>query len=126
MTDKELEQALRRALKPREPGEDFSSQVMRRLDAQPQEPQPLNPAGATSRPGVRPPGQRYESRRWSVAAALAACALVAVGLVQWRHDSAERQRGLEARAQLLQALSIAGAQVNTARAAVLREEQPLD
>ena len=108
MTDKELEQALRRALKPRDADEDFSSQLMRRLDRQ------------------RPAGSRRELRRWSVPAALAACALVALGLVQWRHESAERQRGVEARAQLLQALSIAGAQVNTARAAVLREEQLLD
>ncbi|HTT06401.1 MAG TPA: hypothetical protein VMF64_14060 [Steroidobacteraceae bacterium] len=126
MTDKELEQALRRALKPREPDADFSSRVMSRLDAQRRDQQPLNEPAAASFPGVRRAGQRRQFRRWSVPAALAACALVAVGLVQWRHESAERQRGVEARAQLLQALSIAGTQVNTARAAVLREEQLLD
>jgi hypothetical protein len=68
---------------------------------------------------------RVHVLRWAAPAALAACAMVAVGL-QWRHDAVERQRGVEARAQLLEALSIAGAQVNSARAAVLREEQPLN
>ena len=114
MTDKELEQALRRALKSQDPGDDFGVQVMRRLDAQ--------------RRGTRPrrdAGRRPHLRRWAAPAALAACAMVAVGL-QWRHDAVEQERGVEARAQLLQALSIAGAQVNSARAAVLREEHALD
>ncbi|HEX4052363.1 MAG TPA: hypothetical protein VHY19_15960 [Steroidobacteraceae bacterium] len=115
MTDKELEQALRRALKPREPGVDFSAQVMARVDAdRPREPRDTRL------------GRGGYFRRWSTPAALAACALVAVGLVHWRSETADRERGVEARAQLLQALTIAGMQVNSARAAVLREEGQLE
>lgn len=108
MTDKQLEQALRGALKPQDPGGDFSAQVMQRLN--------VHRAGAD---------RRAYLLRWAAPAALAACAMAAVGL-QWRHDAVVRERGVQARAQLLQALSIAGAQVNSARAAVLREEHSLD
>lgn len=108
MTDKELEQALRRALRARAPGENFIAEVMGRIEAAPRA------------------DRRRPVRRWSVPASLAACALVAIGLVHWRQESADRQRGVEARAQLLQALRIAGAQVNSARAAVLHEEGQLD
>lgn len=110
MTDRELERSLRSALQPQDPGEDFSAQVMQRLDVR--------------RRGAHR-GQRVHWRRWAVPAALAACAMLAVGL-QWRHDAVRRERGVAARAQLLEALSIAGAQVNSARAAVLREERSLD
>jgi hypothetical protein len=126
MTDKELERALRSALKPREPGEDFSSRVMARLHAQQGGAAPLNAAAATRSAVAAHSSPRRNFRHWSAPAALAACAMVAVGLVYWRHQAAEQQRGVEARAQLLQALSIAGAQVNNARAAVLRAEQPVD
>jgi hypothetical protein len=115
MTDKELEQALRGALRPRAPDAHFSAQVMARIDAQ------RGPAPSAPRPD-----RRHNFRRWSAPAALAACALVAVGVMHWRHEAADRERGVEARAQLLQALSIAGAQVNSARTAVLREEGQLN
>lgn len=116
MADKDLEHALRSVLKPQDPGDDFSARVMQRLEVRRRAGQPQNDAAAM--PRVHRP-------RWAAPAALAACALVAVGL-QWRHNAVERQRGVEARAQLLEALSIAGAQVNSARAAVLREEQTLN
>lgn len=125
MTDKKLEQALRSALKPQDPGEDFSAQVMQRLNLQRRAGLPADDAGAVPRPRAAHTGRRAYLLRWAVPAALAACAMAAVGL-QWRHDAVERERGVEARAQLLQALSIAGAQVNSARAAVLREEHWLD
>lgn len=117
MTDKELEQALRRVLKAGDPGEPFTARVMARLDA---ERVPRVPAVIDKR------ASRRSLQRWSAPAALAACALAAVGLVHWRYEAMVRERGVEARAQLLQALKIVGAQVSGARAAVLRDEGRLD
>jgi len=69
---------------------------------------------------------RRRLHRWSLPAALAACALAAIGLVHWRNETAARERGVEARAQLLQALSIASAQVSGAWVAILRDEGQLE
>jgi negative regulator of sigma E activity len=126
MTDKKLEQALRRALTPREPGEAFTARVMARLDADRQGKRTLQEAEATPISRGSDRDHRRNFRRWSVPVGLAACAMLAVGLMHWRGETAERERSVQARAQLLQALNIAGAQLNTVRAAVLREEQPLN
>ena len=61
--------------------------------------------------------------RW-LPAALAACLIAGVGLLQLRQHSLEAERADRARAQLLQALSIASHNVNIVRAAVAREENP--
>ncbi|HEX4025432.1 MAG TPA: hypothetical protein VHX52_12155 [Steroidobacteraceae bacterium] len=114
---RELEQALRRALRPADPGEDFADRVVARLDA----------SAAQAAPAAMPVVRQSRGRsaaRW-LPMALAACAIAAVGLGHWRHEALQRQRGLQARAQLLQALRIASANVNAVRAAVIDEEQPL-
>jgi hypothetical protein len=110
VNEQEIEQALRRALRPVHPEEDFSERVVMRL-------------GSTA--PSRMAGWRRMSIRWT-SVALAACAIAGVALVSWKQESVERQRGLEARAQLLRALSIASAKVNVARAAVIREEEPVE
>jgi len=110
----EFEKALQRALRRRDPGEDFSARVLARLDAS-------ELPGATA---------DFDSRRRSVfrsrwlPAALAACTIAAVGLIQLRQHALETARANQARAQLLQALSIASDNVNIVRAAVAREENP--
>ena len=110
----EFEKALQRALRRSDPGEDFSDRVVARLDAS-------ELPGATA---------DFDSRRRSVfrsrwlPAALAACTIAAVGLVQLRQHALETARANQARAQLLQALSIASDNVNIVRAAVAREENP--
>ena len=113
VTEQELEQALRRALRPVDPGEQFAARVAARLAG-----------GATA--GGRLPGQGRQRAlaRWGPMA-LAACAMAAVGVLRWHHEVLERQRGLEARAQLLQALSIVSANIDTVRAEVFRAERPV-
>lgn len=116
MTD-ELENALRRALRPRGPGEEFSARVTARLDAS-----GMPPAStpAAHRNLMR---RRAFRLRW-LPAALAACLIAGLGLAQLRQHALDAARANEARAQLLQALSIASRNVNIVRTAVSREENP--
>jgi hypothetical protein len=101
MTD-EFEKALQRALRRRSPRGDFPARVAARLDSR--------------RRGV------FRSR-W-LPAALAACIIAAIGVVQTRQHALDTARANQARAQLLSALSIASDNVNIVRAAVAREENP--
>ena len=111
----ELEQALRRALRRRRPGEELADRVVSQLESQRIEPRPRAPL-------VRP-GIRALRARW-LPAALAASVVVAIGLAQLRQHALESARADRARAQLLTALGIAAENVNTVRAAVAREERP--
>lgn len=111
----EFEQALRRALRRESPGEDFAGRVVSRLEASTTE-QPRVAQLRARRP-------RLLHSRW-LPAALAACVIAAVGLFQLRQHSLEAERANQARAQLLQALSIASDNVNIVRTAVTREENP--
>ncbi|MHB8815603.1 MAG: hypothetical protein ACYDAE_20390 [Steroidobacteraceae bacterium] len=114
MTD-EFEKALHRALRPRQPGAEFSARVVARLDS-----------GGTQ---SAPVGDLYSIRRrafrsrW-LPAALAACIIGGVGVFQVRQHALDAARANQARAQLMQALSIASDNVNIVRAAVAREENP--
>jgi hypothetical protein len=119
VNEQELEQALRRALRPADPGDDFCDRVIARVEA-----------SAAKRPevvsGVLAPRRsaRDMAARWG-SVALAACVIAGVGLAHWRQQALERQRGLEARAELLQALSITSANLSVVRDAVAREEEPV-
>jgi len=115
MTD-EFDKALHRALRPQGPREDLAARVVARLDSRsmPPAPQP-----ATRRDFI---WRRAFRSRW-LPAALAACLIAGVGLVQLRQH-ALNARANQARAQLLQALSIASHNVNIVRTAVAREEKP--
>ncbi|MGH8318804.1 MAG: hypothetical protein ACREUL_12605 [Steroidobacteraceae bacterium] len=110
----EFEQALRRALRRESPGEDFAGRVVSQLDSSTREPPRVVRLQRRS---------RLLHSRW-LPAALAACVIAAVGLFQLRQHSLEAERANQARAQLLQALSIASDNVNIVRAAVTREENP--
>lgn len=111
----EFEEALRRALRPKDPGEDFAGKVVSRLDASERE-----PATVTRHGSRRPAALR---RRW-VSVALAASVIAGVGLFQLRQHALDAERANQARAQLLQALRIASDNVNIVRATVAREESP--
>ena len=113
VTEQELEQALRRALRPVDPGEQFGARVAARLAD-----------GAAAQGRLAGHRWRRVPARWAPVA-LAACAIAAVGLLRWHHQVLERQRGLAARAQLLQALSIVSANIDTVRAEVFRAERPV-
>jgi hypothetical protein len=114
MTD-EFEKALHRALRPRRAPEDLAARTVARLDS---------PSMPTA-PAARPDFMRHRAfrSRW-LPAALAACLIAGVGLVQLRQHSLDAARASQARAQLLQALSIASHNVNIVRTAVAREENP--
>ena len=115
MTD-ELERALRRALRPRGPAKDLSGPIVSRLDSDSRAGRPAAAAGGLLR-------RRALRSRW-LPAALAACLIAGIGLVQMRRHTLAVARANHARAQLLQALSIASNNVNIVRAAVAREENP--
>lgn len=115
MTD-EFEKALQRALRPRrDPGEDFAARIAARLDSN-----EMSQPAATRFDLMR----RHALRSRWLPAALAACLIAGIGLMQMRQHAAEVARANQARAQLLQALSIASDNINIVRAAVAREENP--
>ena len=114
MTD-EFEQALRRALRAQDPGEDFAAGVVSRLDSSAGEPAPVTRLESRRLRGLR--------SRW-LPAVLAACVIAGFGLFQMRQHALDAARADRARAQLLQALSIASDNLNVVRAAVAREENP--
>ena len=114
MTD-EFDRALRRALRPQGPARDLSAQIVTRLDPSASPPPPAARRGFTR--------HRVFRSRW-LPVALAACLIAGIGLVQMRQHTLAVARANQARAQLLQALSIASDNVNIVRAAVSREEHP--
>jgi hypothetical protein len=125
MKQLDVEQALRRALRPVDPGADFCDRVSARLAA----PAPANNADAAD-PNTSQ-GRLWPSRfrqtfgrrpRW-LPVAMAAAVMGAVGLAHWVQQQHQRQRSMEARAQLLQGLRIASNYLADARAAVIREEE---
>lgn len=118
MTD-EFEKALRRALRPHPPGGDFPGRVESRLDrVEVSSEAPRAPVARLD--FIRRPSFRS---RW-LPAALAACIILGIGLFQVRQHALSTARADQARAQLLQALSIASHNINVVRAAVNREENP--
>jgi hypothetical protein len=121
VTEQELEQALRRALRPVDAGEDFQDRVLARLGAAATTTATATEAGRVPNAAMRAThhGRLGASGRWGLAALLAACVIAGIGLVRLRQEGLERQRGLEARAQLLEALNIASANVNAVRAIVI-------
>ncbi len=60
---------------------------------------------------------RPRSRRWTWAAAasMAACLTLSVGLIQYRGRIEERQRGQEAKQELMQAMRITGSTLRLAQ-----------
>lgn len=114
MTD-EFEKALHRALRPQQPGADFSARVVARLDSGETPPAQVTDLSSIRRRAFRSP--------W-LPAALAACFIAGIGLVQVRQHALDAARANQARAQLMQALSIASHNVNIVRATIAREENP--
>lgn len=128
MTD-QFEQALRRALQSQDPGEKnpgehFASRIVAQIhsgdcgDAE-------DAASVAAASVTRLESRRFRGIRsaW-LPAALAAGIIVAVGFIQMRQHALDAARANQARAQLLQALSIASDNVNIVRTAVAREENP--
>ena len=104
MSEHELEQRLRSAMRPVDPGADFSERVLARIEAS------------------TPPVRRPTRARWG-SFALAACVIAGIGLMHWRHE-VQQQRGLRASEQLLQAMNIVSEQLSDVRAIVSRQQEP--
>jgi len=92
----DLERDLRRALRPRDPGPQFTAQVSARLARRPRA------------------NRRQLIVRWAPVA-LAASVLAALLIIRSDEQALDAQRGLEARAQTLQALRIASENLASAR-----------
>ena len=121
MSEHELEQRLRSALRPVDPGEDFCGGVLARIEAPGLEREPVGADVPLAR--TTPQVRRHTLARWG-SWSLAACVIAAIGLMHWRQE-VRQQRGLQASAQLLQAMNIVSVQLNDVRAIVTgRQELP--
>lgn len=109
-----FEKALQRALRHETPGEDFADRVAARLP----------PTAISSTAGRLDSMSRRPLRSRWLPAALAAGVIAGFGLLQWRQHALETARANQARAQLLQALSIASDNINIVRSALARAENP--
>ncbi len=97
----DLEDQLRKALRPVDPGERFAQGVLERV--------------------VRASQRRYASVRWPLAAALAVVALGTLAVYGWQ---VRRAQGLEARRQLIEALQVTGQKLDLAYRAVNETARP--
>jgi hypothetical protein len=101
----DLDKRLRAALRPIDPGENFTRSVLERI------------AHERARPAWRAPGGML---RW-VSAALAASILL-TGVIAHQWQAHRTQRGLEARKQLLEALQVTGNKLDIALRVVNDQE----
>jgi hypothetical protein len=107
----DLEEELRRALRPQDPGADFTAAVMRSVTREPQ-PRSVGPFSAAARVS-RSPSVR-------MSAALAASFIAAVGVVRWDRYVHE---GFLAREQALEALRVASQNLNVVHRVVQESEE---
>jgi hypothetical protein len=110
MSNDDLDESLRSALRPLDPGEQFTRDVMAAIS---RDSQPI-PTG-TAPPKVR------VTFRWASAAFVISLVLGVVTAHQWQLR--RQERGLEARRQLLQALQVAGEKLDLAYRVVNDEER---
>jgi hypothetical protein len=105
MTD-DLESKLRDALRPAAPRENFEERLMARIAAAQRD--PVKRRGAfTPTPAT-----------WWFSAAMAATVILAVGVQHHRVDQENREKGLEARRQVMQALRVTNDKLDLAYRAV--------
>jgi len=107
----DLESRLRDALRPVEPRKEFAEQLLARIAAQSQR---RAPERATRARGFR-------SAPWWLAAGLAASLFVAVGVQHHRNELDQRERGLEARRQVIEALRVTNQKLELAYRVVRSE-----
>jgi hypothetical protein len=107
----DLESRLRDALRPVEPRKEFSAQLLARIAAESRRPAP----GRASR------ARGFRSSPWWLAAGLAASLFVAVGVQHHRSELDQRERGLEARRQVIEALRVTNQKLDLASRVVRGE-----
>jgi hypothetical protein len=111
---KDIESEMRAALRPVDPGEEFSQKLV---------------ANVTSgRPAVLEPRRVGPGRHllaWWLTASLAASVVLAVGVHQHLEQQRLQQSGLEARREVLQALRVTSQKLNLAYEAVKSQSTSL-
>ncbi len=109
--NEDLESRLRDALRPVEPRKEFSEQLRARIMAESRR----SAAPRISR------GRGFRSSPWWLAAGLAASLFLAVGVQHHRNELDQRERGLEARRQVIEALRVTNQKLELAYRVVRSE-----
>lgn len=114
-----LEDDLRRAVRPVDPGPEFTARVLAAVEAETHGTRP----GGDGRSGLAgrsaaPAFRRQWARRSWMWPALAASLIGAVAGARWFEVRRETERGLEARTQLMQALRVTSEKLAVARAVI--------
>lgn len=111
----DLESRLRAALRPVEPREDFTRNLIARVTADP------NAQSSRRRFGRR----RFKRPAWWLTAGAAASLLIAVGIQHHLQERREREGGLEARRQVIEALRVTSQKLDLAYEAVRSQSSSL-
>jgi len=107
----DLESRLRAALRPVEPRKEFSAQLLERLTAEAPRPTAIR----------APRASRFRSSPWWLTAGVAASLLIALGVQHQRAELDQRERGLEARRQVIEALRVTNQKLELAYRVVRSE-----
>lgn len=106
-----LDQQLRRALRPVDPGDDFTRAVMNRIEG----------SSVTELHSARPRSRLYARALPWAPAALAASLLVAIFVTHERHQQQDMSDGLRAREELIAALRVTSEKLDIAYQVVQNE-----
>jgi hypothetical protein len=103
-----FESRLRAALRPVAPSDDFTQNLIARVTAD-----QSSQSNARGTGGGRP-----QAFAWWLSASMAASLLLAVGVQHHLHERQERERGMEARRQVIEALRVTSQKLNLAYQAI--------
>jgi hypothetical protein len=119
-----LDDELQRALRPVDPGPEFTARVLAALDSHPADARSRDVAPATGRRDTAPRAfRRTWARRSWMWPALAASLVGAVVGARWFEERRETERGLAARTQLIQALRLTSEKLNVAREVIADQQR---
>jgi hypothetical protein len=104
----DLESRLRAALRPVAPSDEFSQNLIARVTADQR-----SPANARAARGRSP-----RASAWWLSASMAASLFVAVGIQHHVQERREREQGLEARREVIEALRVTSQKLNLAYEAI--------
>jgi hypothetical protein len=103
--NEELEEQLRRTLRPVDPGEDFTARVLAQISPKP-----------------RNVHRRWRRAAWIPAALAASVLLVVAGVYEWQQR--QKEAGLAARAQVLEALRVTSEKLDLAYRLINTSSRP--
>lgn len=112
--NEKLESRLRAALRPVAPSDEFTRDLIARVAADRR-----SSSDARSAHGRRP-----RARGWWLSASMAASLLVAAGIQHQLQERHERERGLEARREVIEALRVTSQKLSLAYEAIKNQSSP--